>query len=119
MHTWWALVCDEHKERVNALTTSSFHLREDLPGEGPLVHAFLEKHRGCKLRLVYSDQDLEACDAAGCVDVSRLTADGKVKYREDVVGFGWPEDAKPPRDGICGKQAPQKETGPKDRWEEV
>lgn len=80
MHTWWHLVCDEHKEFVNGLVVCCARLKRSLPGEDVLIHSFLEQHYSCKIRMIHSDNDLDELYDAGYKNLNRMTLQDKIAY---------------------------------------
>ena len=65
MKTWWKAVCDEHKEMcdifVNNIETTSVYLKH----ENKTINDWMNTHRGCKLRLIHHDLDLDECFNTG------------------------------------------------------
>ncbi len=60
MKLWWKAVCDEHKELcdifVNNIETTSVYLKD----KDGTINSWMHLHRGCALRLIHADQDLDA-----------------------------------------------------------
>ena len=61
MKTWYRAVCDDHKEMIhifvnNPICTAAYLGSEEQSRD---IQAWLSLHYGCKLRLVYTDEELD------------------------------------------------------------
>lgn len=70
MHTWWRVVCDEHKEMTHLVVSTwpgeflilakDYRSSEDEKRDDERITAqFLDKHWACELRLVQRDDHLD------------------------------------------------------------
>lgn len=60
MKTWYRAVCDEHKEACHVLVSNPSCGAVYLSDRDQEIQEWLTKHYGCKLRLIHSDEELDA-----------------------------------------------------------
>jgi len=71
MKIWYKAVCDEHKECINIFVDTPSRTALYLSEHDQDIYAWLLLHRGCKLRMIHDDCDLDECWENGVEDVLR------------------------------------------------
>jgi hypothetical protein len=66
---WWKAVCDEHKEMCDIFVNNIRATSVLLMRHSDAINDWMWSHRGCKLRLIYDDHDLDECFNAGIKSV--------------------------------------------------
>jgi len=65
MKTWWKAVCDEHKEMCDIFVNNIHVTTAYLKDRSDPIADWMHEHRGCALRLIHHDLDLDTCFNAG------------------------------------------------------
>ncbi len=59
MKVWYKAVCDEHKECCGVMVSNPTATAAYLGEHSKQIQGWLEKHYGCKLRIVHLDPDMD------------------------------------------------------------
>jgi len=65
MKIWYKAVCDKCGEAANVMVTGPVHTFQYLEDVNAEIQEWLLKHAGCVLRLIHSDEQLDALWEAG------------------------------------------------------
>jgi hypothetical protein len=71
MKIWWRAVCDEHKEMCAIFVNDILQTVLYLKPYNDDIAAWMDLHKDCKLRLIYTDQDMDECFNKGYKSVRR------------------------------------------------
>ena len=93
MKVWYRAVCDKCGEATDVMVSNPSCTQHYLGEKDALIQAWLSKHYGCELRMIWRDDQLEMLWKEG---YERKTIDGLVILkRKELVFLGVePEDSR-------------------------